>query len=332
MKTRQLIIILITTVLSGCLRTTLNLPPDKSKLEKIEAGTLESSVRIIAGKPDRIIKSKKGFNTYYYRGNLTSDCHKDLRTCIPIVLEKGKVVAVGYQWAKAWEKQRKRKKTAKPLKTAPPAKTDRETTRKEIAKLEKRARNIPKSRTIDNLNIYRYLLKLDPGNPRYQKKIAFYENCFEKEKAKRVAEKKQLAAERKWQNGKLKMFKGDTPVQMAVKILGNGEFYVWLKNTGKKPFNVEAQQFFLSCGKKKRYPIYSSKDFGKEVAPGTVIEGRIAFAIYCDPRKIIYANPNVATVFREIPLPEPEVEAPSSENKQTGKKKEQIPTTIRSIP
>ncbi len=315
MKTRRTIIILIATLLSGCLQSTLNLPPDKSKLKQIEAGTLESSVRIIAGKPDRIVKSKKGFNIYYYREKLTSDCRKDLQTCIPIIIEKGKVVAVGHQWAKAWEQQRKAKTATSS------GKTDHKTTREEIEKIERQAQSIPMSRTIDNLNIYRYLLKLDPDNTRYQEKVVFYENRFEKEKTKRVAAKKQLVATWKWQNKQLREFKGDAPVQMAVKIIGNGKFHVWLKNTGQKPFRVEARQFFLSCGEKKRYTIYRSKDFGKAVEPGAIIEGRLTFVLYCDPREIIYANPDAATLSRAIPVPEVPADALPQENKSPRKKK-----------
>lgn len=326
MKTRQLIIILITIFLSGCLQSTFNLPPGKSKLDKIETGTRESSVRTIAGKPHRVVKSKNGYSTYYYKEKLTSDCKKDLQTCIPIVIERKKVVAIGHKGAKAWKQKRKRTissgSSSSSGSSGSSGKTDHKTTRQEIEKLERQVRAIPVSRTVDNLNIYRYLLKLDPDNPRYQKKVAFYENRFEKEGAKRVAERKLLAASWKWQNERLKEFKGDTRVQMAVKIIGNGKFHVWLKNTGKKPFRVEARQFFLSCEKDKRYMVYSSKDFDKDVAPGAVIEGRITFVIYCNPRKIIYANPDVATLSRAIPVPELQADAPpAASNPPRGKKK-----------
>jgi len=318
MKIRQIIIILTTTFLSGCLLSTWNLPLDKSKLDKIEAGTPESSVRIIAGKPHRIVKSKKGFSTYYYKENLSSDCKKNLRTCIPIVIDKGKVVAVGRQWSKAWKQQRGRSDTPRSVKSS---KTGHTTSRAEIAKLEKQARAIPMSQTMDNLSIYRYLLKLDPKNPRYQKKVALYENRFEKEKAQRVAERKQQVMTWKWQNQRLKEFKGDTPVQLAAKILSSGKFHVWLKNTGKKPFKVDARHFFLSCGKNKRYPLYSSKDFGRDVEPGAVIDGRITFVINCTPREIIYANPDVATLVRKIPVPELPADTPSPGSTSPVKKK-----------
>jgi len=304
MKTRRIIIVFASLFFSGCLQSTLNLPPDRDKLEKIEAGTLESSVRIIAGKPDLIRKSKRGYRTYYYRETMSSDCLKDVQTCIPIVIVNGKVVAVGRQWAKAWEQQRKRKTFARSGKSAQANGAELAATRQKIAKLEKQVRTIPVARTVDNLNIYRYLLKLDPDNPRYAQKVTFYEKRFEKEKAQRVAVKKRLAATRKWQNESLKEFQGPPPVQMAVKILGNGKFHVWLKNTGKNPFRVEAGQFYLSCNKGQRYKMFRSRGFGRDLKPGTIIEGRVTFNINCDPREIVYVNPGFITFSREIPIPE----------------------------
>jgi len=315
MKTRWPVTIFVALFISGCLQSTLHLPPDKGKLEKIEAGTLESSVRIIAGEPDRILKSKNGYRTYYYREKLSSDCRKDLQTCTPIIIENGKVVAVGRQWAKAWKGARKRKTASAKGQDSrstgsdqaairKSAGSDQAAIRQKIAKLEKQVKAIPASRTVDNLDIYRYLLKLDPGNVRYKQKVAFYETRFEKEKAEKVAAKKRLATTRKWQNTRLKEFKGDPPAQMAVKILGDGKFHIWLKNTGDKPFRVEAAQFFLSCKKGKRYKIYSSRDFGRDLEPKAIIEGRVIFNITCTPQKIIYANPGVAIVSRNIPVPE----------------------------
>jgi len=303
-KTRRIFIIFVILFLSGCLQSTLNLPPDREKLEKIEAGTLESSVRIIAGEPDSIVKSKMGYHTYYYREKLSSDCLKDVQTCMPIVIENGKVVAVGHQWTKAWKRERKRKTSSRLNQNGKSAGSDLATIRLKIAKLEKQVRAIPASRTVDNLDIYRYLLKLDPDNLRYKQKVSFYAKRFEKEKAQRVATKKRLATTRKWQNERLKDFKGVPPVQMAVKILGNGKFHIWLKNNGDKPFRVESRQFFISCKKGKRYRIYSSKDFGHDLEPGATIEGRIIFNINCFPQEIIYANPGVAVVSRNIPTPE----------------------------
>jgi len=299
MKNRPIYIILATVFFGGCLQSTLNLPPDKAKIEQIEAGTLENSVRIIAGKPDRVVKSKYGYHTYYYREGISADCKKDLETCIPIIIERGRVAAVGQQWAKAWERQRHKKTAGVPQSVAP------ESTPEKIARLEKQVKAIPMSRTVDNLNIYRYLLKLDPDNTRYQKKVAFYEKRFAMEKARKKATKKQLAATRKWQNARLQKFEGKPPAEMAIKILGNGKFHVWLKNSGSQAFRVEAGHFYLSCQKGKRQPIYRSKDFGKYLPPGKVIEGRVTFATTCEPVAFIYINPGVAKLRRVVPSPDP---------------------------
>jgi len=299
MKIRHTLIILATVFFSGCLQATLDLPPDKDKIEQIEAGTLENSVRIIAGKPDHVVKSKYGYRTYYYREGIASDCKKDLETCIPIIIERGRVAAVGQQWARAWQRQRHKKAAGVPRLV------DQETTQQKIARLEQQVRAIPVARTVDNLNIYRYLLQLDPDNKRYQKKVAFYKKRFNMEKAQKKAIKKQLAATRKWQNARLQKFAGKPPAQMAIKILGNGKFHVWLKNSGSKALRVEAGHFYLACQKGKRHPIYRSKDFGKYVPPGKVIEGRVTFATSCEPREFIYINPGVAKLHRAIPTPDP---------------------------
>lgn len=308
MKIRPIFILLVTAFFSGCLQSTLNLPPDKDKIEQIEAGTLENSVRIIAGNPDRIVKSKYGYRTYYYREGIASDCKKDLASCTPIIIERGRVAAVGQQWAKAWERQRHKKAAGVPRLV------DQETTQQKIDRLEQQVKAIPMSRTVDNLNIYRYLLKLDPDNKRYQKKVAFYEKRFNREKAQKKATKKQLAATRKWQNARLQKFAGKPPAHMAVKILGNGKFHVWMKNSGSKAFRVEAGHFFLSCEKGKRHPSYRSKDFDKSVPPGKVIEGRITFATSCEPLEFIYINPGVARLHRVIPTPDPAQANPPSKN------------------
>ncbi len=327
-KTQRTVIILFTLFFSGCLQSTLNLPPDKEKLEKIEAGTLENSVRIIAGQPDRIVESKYGYQTYYYREKLAADCDKDLQTCIPIVIENGKVAAVGRQWSKAWAQQRNHKFALASKNDQQAATAGQETTQQKITRLEKQVRTLPMSRTVDNLNIYRYLLKLDPANERYKTKAAFYKKRFSVEKAKRVAKKKQVAATRKWQNASLKEFKGDPPVQMAIKILGNGKFYVWLKNIGSKTLWVDARQFFLSCEKNKRYTIYRSKDFGQEVQPGKIIEGRVTFTATCAPREFIYANPGIVSMSREIPTPEIQADSALADNPPP-ERKNRVPLKIR---
>jgi hypothetical protein len=58
----------------------------------------------------------------------------------------------------------------------------------EIAELEKKAKSIPVSRVLDNLNIYKQLLALEPNNEKYKKKVAFYKNKLEANERKKEKE------------------------------------------------------------------------------------------------------------------------------------------------
>ena len=57
--------------------------------------------------------------------------------------------------------------------------------KREIAELEKKAKSIPVSRVLDNLNIYKQLLALEPDNPKYKKKVDFYKVKLDENKEKK---------------------------------------------------------------------------------------------------------------------------------------------------
>ena len=57
-----------------------------------------------------------------------------------------------------------------------------------IIELEKKVRKLPASKVSENLKIYEDLLDIDPTNPRYKKKVAYYNAKYEK---KRREEKRQ---------------------------------------------------------------------------------------------------------------------------------------------
>ena len=58
----------------------------------------------------------------------------------------------------------------------------------EIVELEKKAKSIPVSRALDNLNIYKQLLALETDNPKYKKKVASYKAKLEANKRKKEKE------------------------------------------------------------------------------------------------------------------------------------------------
>jgi len=55
----------------------------------------------------------------------------------------------------------------------------------QIDELEKKAKSIPVFRVLDNLNIYKQLLALEPNNPKYKKKVDFYKAKLEANKEKK---------------------------------------------------------------------------------------------------------------------------------------------------
>ena len=58
----------------------------------------------------------------------------------------------------------------------------------EIAELENKAKSIPVSRVLDNLNIYKQLLALEPNNAKYKKKVASYKAKLEANERKKEKE------------------------------------------------------------------------------------------------------------------------------------------------
>ena len=296
------------------------LPPGEETMSKIQAGMKEKAVRSMAGEPDRVVQSRHGARILYYRENLMSNCDKDLDTCTPVVIERGRVAAIGHPWMNAWviektEAERKKKnqnavvtaiepadsEPALKLKTGDAASTKDTATRKEIARLEKQVRRIPYSRTMDNLNIYRYLLKLDPDNPRYRKKVAFYEAQLERDKEKRAKTRQQEAEIRKAQNKSLKQLQGNRTIHMGLENLGSGRFYVWLKNVGSAPIRVTPRHFILVCTNGKSYTVYQTKDFNRDIQPGQTLGGRVAFDVYCPPRELVFLHPTAGKTSRKFP-------------------------------
>jgi hypothetical protein len=316
------LIVIICFLFAACSSKTLNLPPGDDAIEKIQAGMNVAKVREIAGDPDLEKPGPFGATVLYYRESIVDDCTKDISGCIPIVVENGTVAAIGDQWMAAWRNEKstaaaKKKRAPKPIapepvepviveapKTPPkkpaPPNMDAET-QAQIARLEKEVRRIPVSRTMDNLKIYRYLRKLDPANPRYKRKVAFYEAQLADDR-KRLAEARRKEAEkRRRQNIELKEFKGNEQVRMALENLGNGKFHIWIENTSSDPLEVTPKQFTLICTNNARFAVYQTKDFNEAAAPGTVIDGRLTFDAYCPPKVMVFSHPVGGRLSRAFP-------------------------------
>ncbi|MFH1984627.1 MAG: hypothetical protein ABIL58_22520 [Pseudomonadota bacterium] len=319
-------------ILIACAPAALHLPPGDDTINKIEAGMEEKTVRLLAGEPDRVEPTPYSAHILYYRESLVSDCTKDLTSCIPIVVADGQVAAVGHQWMNAWENDQKaaaaeqsrrlREATAsaQQVKKEAPLRLNGnaadhqpdEATRAQIARLENQARRIPVSRTTDNLNIYRYLHKLDPENPKYIRKMAYYEAQLERDQQIQAEAKRQAAEQRRLQNAALKSFEGNVRARMAIENLGGGKFHVWIENRLTAPIRVTPRHFTLVCTNNARFAVYQSKDFNDTVAPGKVIDGRLAFDAYCPAREMIFTHPATGRITRVFPPQDPVPPAPST--------------------
>ncbi len=64
-----------------------------------------------------------------------------------------------------------------------------------ITTLEKKVKGIPVAKATDNLRIYNQLLRLDSENPKYKKKVAFYQAKVDEQKRK--AQEAKLARQRR---------------------------------------------------------------------------------------------------------------------------------------
>jgi len=278
--------------------------------KKIKVDLTEKEVIELVGKPGLIAPHGEGKLIYYYPTSKSANCAKDRESCTPIVFEKGRVIGVGRL---AVQSAPKKARTTKPRPTTPkPASTPTpapkpekprldKSTQKEIARLDQFVRQLPAENTLDNLRVYKYLLKLDPENTKYQQKVALYGERFQKEKGKREALRLYREEIRKLQNRDLKVFQGNEQILMAMKILGGGKFYVWLKNTGMDTIQIRPDQFLLLDEAGHKFDCYRCLDMQTDLIAGGQVEGRITFDAYTDPRELVFSHPLAGKVVRRIP-------------------------------
>jgi len=294
----------------GCVGGLFGTKPDN--WNEIEDGLTEDEVIQLIGKPGLITPHGAGKLIYYYPASKSANCAKDRKSCTPVVFEKGRVVGVGRL---DLQSAPKKPRTTKPRATSSTPETAQtpspalkpakprldEQTRKEIARLDRFVKQIPAENTLDNLRVYKYLLKLVPENSRYQQKVALYEEKFRKEKSKREALRLYREEIRKLQNRDLKVFQGNEQILMAVKILGSGKFYIWLKNTGEDPIQIRPDQFMLLDETGRTYDCYRCLDMKTELIAGGQVEGRISFDAFTTPRELLFSHPSAGKVVRRIP-------------------------------
>jgi hypothetical protein len=165
-------VLFLVVTLSGCAPSATKSTPVPDAATVIRVGMTEDAVLDRLGEPQLVDPYQVGKYIFFYPLTETADCINDRASCIPVVFEEGRVISVG------------RRGVSAPRRAPPPAPKPRPVdaeTRREIERLERQVHQIPASKTMDNLRIYRYLLKLDPNNVKYQQKVARYEAQYRRE-------------------------------------------------------------------------------------------------------------------------------------------------------
>ncbi|MCF8078321.1 MAG: outer membrane protein assembly factor BamE [Desulfobacterales bacterium] len=312
----------------NCASTTTNHRAPADIDSNVRTGMTEDAVLDLLGEPALVDPYQVGKYIFLYPTKDGTDCVGDPAGCAQVVFKEGRVIAVWHHGVPKAEKQAGgfQPRAAPPSVTAEPqpqpspvetpsipapdddarragddTRRPDADTRREIERLERQVRQIPAARTMDNLRIYRYLLKLDPDNPRYQQKVARYEAQYQREEDQRELLRREREERRKRQNEILRSFEGNDHVRIAVENQGNGRYYVWIQYNGTDPIDILPEHFTLVCEDNRSYGCYRCRDLEVRIAPGESAEGPLTFDTYAEPRELVFSHPAAGTVRRVFP-------------------------------
>lgn len=296
----------------NCASTTTKHRAPADIASDVRTGMTEDAVLDLLGEPALVDPYQVGKYIFLYPTKEGTDCIADPAGCAQVVFKEGRVIAVRRHGLAKNEKPAGvfQAKAAPPPATAEPQPSLVETpsspvadddTRREIERLERQVRQIPAARTMDNLRIYRYLLKLDPGNLRYRQKVAHYETQYQREEDQRELLRREREERRKRQNEILRSFEGNDQVRIAVENQGNGRYYIWIQYNGTDPIDILPEHFTLVCEDNRSYRCYRCRDLEVRIAPGESAEGPLTFDTYAEPRQLVFSHPAAGTVRRGFP-------------------------------
>ena len=303
------VIIFVTAVLlTGCVH--LDIKKNIDALKQVQPGDSQTSVFDAMGPPDlrNDITDRRFVAFYRTRAGGASDNPATPALCTPIAFEDGLVVEVGNDLTEQWTREeadraRQAEIAERRRQEALSAQSARQHTENErqakIALLEEKVKPVPASNAALNLKLYSQLLELDPENPRYHKKVAFYEARLEqqkKEREDRAVRKAKERHRREWEqnrdsrNKKLRQYTGNGIAEMAVHDMGPGSLYVWVKNISDQIITTHPDYFTLvdSDDNTVRCEISSSLDTVLE--PGSISHGKIQYGKEVEPKALIFQN------------------------------------------
>ena len=302
------IVFIAVALLIGCVH--LNVNRNLNALKRVEIGDDQATVLDTMGPPDiRTEINDRRFVIYYQtQAGKSTAAPVTPDMCTPIALEDGRVVAIGGDLVQTWiteeEERIRRAKDAERKRReahmAAEAKREAEAVRQQkIAALEKKVKPIPAHKAALNLNLYRQLLALDPGNARYQKKVAFYEERLVRQqkasqaRAERAAKLKQRKAwyqARDDRNRSLRQYTGNGIAEMAVHDLGPGSLYVWIKNVSRQIITTHPDHFTLLDNNNKPARCDVSSSLDSVLEPGSISHGKIEYSEAIMPSELVFRN------------------------------------------
>jgi hypothetical protein len=303
------VVVFITAlVLSACAHRGVN--NNISKLKRIQPGSSQEVVFSTLGPPDlRNDINQQRFVAYYQTKVGDSSGEPVTKAlCTPIAFENGEVAAVGGDLAERWTLEEKER-----IRQAAIAQTERQQAemaeaaarrakaarQEKIQALEEEVKPVPGGNAALNLKLYRQLLELDPGNSRYQKKVAFYENRLtqqkkaQQERAIRSAKAKRRQAweqAREGRNTQLRQYTGNGIAEMAVHDMGNGSLYVWVKNVSRQIITTHPDHFTLTDSENNKVACKISESLDSVLEPGSISHGKVDYSSEIEPKELIFQN------------------------------------------
>lgn len=279
-------------------------------IQQIQPGETQMAVFDRLGPPDRRhdITEQRFVGFYEIRPGRASDQPFDETRFTPIAFDSGTVVAVGEDLTEQWTREEAAR--LKQIQIAEQARREAERAQaaqlaaeaqrlKKIAALEAQVRPIPASNAALNLKLYRQLLELDPVNPEYREKVAFYEARLarqeevRRERAERGAREKQRQAweqSRDARNPILRQYTGNDIAEVAVHDMGSGSLYVWVKNVGRQMITTHPDHFTLVDRLDQPIPCSVSDSLDSVLSPGGISHGRIEYDREVQPKALIFQN------------------------------------------
>ncbi|MFO7715772.1 hypothetical protein [Desulfosarcina sp.] len=307
-------IIISALMLNGCVHLEAN--KNISALQQIKAGDAQEVVFQIMGPPDhRKDVTEQRFMVYYQTkaGNPVGEL-PSAAFFTPIAFESGRVVAVGEDLIDTWtreEGERLRQaeiaeREGREAKIAETARQVADQARQEkITAIEEAVKPVPASNAALNLKLYRQLLDLDPDNPRYQKKVALYEERLvrqEKARQERAVHSAKMKRRQAWEqarearNKTLRQYSGNGTAQIAVHDMGSGSLYVWVKNVSKQIITTHPDYFTLVDEEKKPIRCEISGSLDSVLEPGSISHGKLEYSREAEPRELIFQNREVGRI------------------------------------